>query len=180
MKGPFLLSWVSRHPSEPPQGIFLACSRVWHASSNCPLRRGSWAAYRRVHRVVEHSTLLYWNLPLRSASLLSTWLCTYISLIPWWLTPIPRWWAYGWRTLGPYGPDILQVPLGCLVGFPARSPLDLLGDTWQVPWIYLYTHSALLQWPRCSNQYHTKPMLASVIDEPWVAIHKLFNVSKAV
>jgi hypothetical protein len=49
---------------------------------NCPLAWGSWAAYHRVHLVTEHSTLLYWNLPLHSASLLCTWLCTYVSPTP--------------------------------------------------------------------------------------------------
>jgi len=105
----------------PRESFWPSCVRDMHPQI-APLRWGSWAAYRRVCRVIEHSTLLYWNLPLCSVSLLCTWLCMYVSLIPWWLTPIPWWWAYGWRTLGPYGPDVLQVPLGCLLGFL----LDLL------------------------------------------------------
>jgi hypothetical protein len=49
---------------------------------------------------------------------------------PVFLLVVHGWLSSGWwRTLGPCGPDSLQVPPGCFVGFSVGSPLDFLEDT---------------------------------------------------
>jgi hypothetical protein len=51
-----------------------------------------------------------------------------------------------WCMLSPCGPDGLQVPPGCLVGFSVGSLLGYLEDARQVPWIYVYTHTSSFQY----------------------------------